>query len=76
MNYLRHINWIFDQHIDSKEEFAKKFDEVMKQSVGKKWQEIEVNQSIDEKEIFLNLLGKVSVLNDTSSDVLADMEVR
>ena len=41
-----------------------------------KWQEIEVNQSIDEKEIFLNLLGKVNVLNDTSSDGLADIEVR
>ena len=76
LSHLGHINWIFDQHIDSKEEFAKKFDEVMKQSVRKKWQEIEVNQSIDEKEIFLSLLGKVSVLNDTSSDVLADIEVR
>lgn len=52
-NNLFDVNWIFDKHDYSAEEFEAKFNEKMTQRLGENWRETECNAPIEEAEILV-----------------------
>lgn len=52
-NNLFDVNWIFDKHDYSAEEFEVKFNEKMTQRLGENWRETECNAPIEEAEILV-----------------------
>nr|MBF0970594.1 SMI1/KNR4 family protein [Alloprevotella tannerae] len=52
-NNLFDVNWIFDKHDYSAEEFEAKFNEKMAQRLGENWRETECNAPIEEAEILV-----------------------
>lgn len=50
---LDSINWIFDKHKYSKEEFTKKFNEIMIEQHGIKWWDTNVNAMLEEPEMLV-----------------------
>lgn len=52
-NNLFDVNWIFDKHDYSAEEFEAKFNEKMTQRLGENWRETECNAPIEEAEMLV-----------------------
>lgn len=67
ISYLDSVNWIFDKHKYSREEFSKKFNEVMTEYYGIKWWDTNINGKIEESDILITYeawIGSTEQLHD------------